>query len=278
MNKIAWVTDTASGCIIGEKDVFVVPMGVILNEQHYKDQAELSVEAFYDLLKEYGDGAKTTQPNFQEIHDVYAEIERLGYTHVIAIHPSSKLTGSFQSSVIASQEVNVTSAVIDSKIGSYPMKAMIEAGKAMNAEGQSFDTIVETLKGYAEDAVLILNPKNLNQMKKSGRVSKTQSFMAGLLNIHLVLQFEDGSIYPIDKVRTKKKVIDAVKHHVEKNIAAFKPQEICVVYGGDASEAVIYVEWLKATYPDINIVSEILVPVAGVHLGYGTIGIAWIKQ
>ncbi|WP_414054177.1 DegV family protein [Macrococcus equi] len=278
MNKIAWVTDTSSGLQIGEKDTFVVPMGVILNDKHYQDQAELSVEEFYQLLKEYGDGAKTTQPNFQAIHDVYEEIERSGYTHVIAVHPSSKLTGSFQSSVIASQEVNVTSAVIDSKIGSYPIKAMIEAGKKMNEEGKSFDEIVETIKRYVEDAVLILNPKNLNQMKKSGRVSKTQSLMAGLLNIHLVLQFEDGSIYPIDKVRTKKKVVEAIKKHVEKNIAEFRPQEICVVYGGDEEEAEIYVEWLQATYPDIHIVSEILVPVAGVHLGYGTIGISWIKK
>ncbi|MCE4955904.1 DegV family protein [Macrococcoides caseolyticum] len=278
MNKIAWVTDTASGLQIGEKDTFVVPMGVILNEKHYQDQAELSVEKFYNLLKEYGDGAKTTQPNFQAIQDTFKEIEQKGYTHVIAVHPSSKLTGSFQSSVIASQEVNITSAVIDSKIGSYPMKAMIEAGKKMNEAGKSFEEIVETIKRYAEDAVLILNPKNLNQMKKSGRVSKTQSFMAGLLNIHLVLQFEDGSIYPIDKVRTKKKVVDAIKMHVEKNIAEFKPKEICVVYGGDKAEADIYIEWLQDTFPDINIVSEILVPVAGVHLGYGTIGISWIKR
>lgn len=278
MNKIAWVTDTASGCIVGEKDMFVAPMGLILNEVHYQDQTELSIEAFYDLLKQYGDGAKTSQPNFQAIHDMYEQIEKEGYTHVIAVHASSKLTGAFQSSVLASQEINVKSAVIDSKIGSYPIKAMIEAGKEMNEAGESFETIVETIKQYSEDAVLILNPKNLNQMKKSGRVSKTQSFMAGLLNIHLVLQFEDGSIYPIDKVRTKKKVIDAVKKHVEKNIAEFKPKEICVVFGGDKEEANIYIEWLKETYPDINIVSEILVPVAGIHLGYGTIGISWIKR
>lgn len=278
MNKIAWVTDTASGCEIGEQDTFVIPMGVILNDVHYQDQAELPVDKFYQLLKEYGDGAKTTQPNFQAIQDAFVEIQNQGYTHVIAVHPSSKLTGSYQSSVIASKEVKLTTAVIDSKIGSYPMKAMINAGKEMNAAGVPFEEIVSTLNQYAEDAVLILNPKNLSQMKKSGRVSKTQSIMAGLLNIHLLLQFEDGSIYPIDKVRTKKKVVDAVKKHVEKEITEFKPQEICVVYGGDKEEAEIYIDWLQEQYPDISITSEILVPVAGVHLGFGTIGISWIKR
>ncbi|UTH12129.1 DegV family protein [Macrococcoides canis] len=276
--KIAWITDTASGCTIGaHEDIFVIPMGVILNDKHYQDQAELSVEEFYRLLQQYGDGAKTTQPNFQALHEIYEHIEKLGYTHVIAIHPSSELTGSFQNSLKASQESSLISAVIDSRIGSYPMKAMINKGMDLFEEGHSFNEVVETLKSYTEDSVLFLQPKNLSQMKKSGRVSKTQSVMAGLLNIQLILQFEDGKIYPIEKVRTKKKVIEAMKKCVDDALTTAQPKEICVVYGGDRSEADIYIDWLKEKYPEIHITDEILVPVAGVHLGYGTVGIGWIN-
>lgn len=276
--KVAWLTDTASGCIIdAHEDIFVVPMGVILNDQHYQDQAELSIEDFYKLLQQYGDGAKTTQPNFQALHDMYDHIESLGYTHVIAIHPSSELTGSFQNSVKASQESSLTCAVIDSRIGSYPMKAMINKGMGLFEEGLSFDAVVEQLKVYTEDAMLFVQPKNLNQMKKSGRVSKTQSIMAGLLNIQLILKFEDGKVYPIEKVRTKKKVIEAMKTCVAQALENSSPEEICVVYAGDRSEADLYIDWLKSTYPQSKIVDEILVPVAGVHLGYGTVGISWIN-
>lgn len=276
--KVAWLTDTASGCIIdAHEDIFVVPMGVILNDQHYQDQAELSIEDFYKLLQQYGDGAKTTQPNFQALHDMYDHIESLGYTHVIAIHPSSELTGSFQNSVKASQESSLTCAVIDSRIGSYPMKAMIHKGMALFEEGLSFDAVVEQLKVYTEDAMLFVQPKNLNQMKKSGRVSKTQSIMAGLLNIQLILKFEEGKVYPIEKVRTKKKVIEAMKTCVAQALENSTPEEICVVYAGDRSEADLYIDWLKSTYPQSKIVDEILVPVAGVHLGYGTVGISWIN-
>lgn len=276
--KVAWITDTASGCKIGaHEDLFVVPMGVILNDKHYQDQEELSVEEFYHLLQQYGDGAKTTQPNFQALHEIYEQIEKLGYTHVIAIHPSSELTGSYQNSLRASQDVSLISAVIDSRIGSYPMKAMIDKGMALLEDGYSFNEVVEKLKAYTEDTVLFLQPKNLSQMKKSGRVSKTQSFMAGLLNIQLILQFEEGKIYPVEKVRTKKKVIEAMKRCVEDRLRTAQPKEICVVYAGDRNEADIYIEWLKENYPDIHITDEILVPVAGVHLGYGTVGIGWIN-
>lgn len=169
--KVAWITDTASGCKIGaHEDLFVVPMGVILNDKHYQDQEELSVEEFYRLLQQYGDGAKTTQPNFQALHEIYEQIEKLGYTHVIAIHPSSELTGSYQNSLRASQDVSLISAVIDSRIGSYPMKAMIDKGMALLEDGYSFNEVVEKLKAYTEDTVLFLQPKKFKSDEKKAGV------------------------------------------------------------------------------------------------------------
>ena len=276
--KVAWLTDTASGILLDEHpDIYVVPMGVMLNEVHYTDQVDITTERFYELLQQYGDGAKTTQPNFQSIQETYELIQSKGYTHVIAVHPSSALTGSFQSSTIASKEVDLVTTVIDSKIGSYPIKAMIYKGISLLETGQSYEDVVEQVEKYADDAILFLQPKNLSQLKKSGRVSKAQSLLAGILNIQLILKFEDGKIYPIDKVRTKKKVFEGMKKHISEEINVFKPSEISVIYAGDLEEGNQYTNWLKETYPDINIVTEILVPVAGVHTGYGTIGIGWIK-
>lgn len=276
--KVAWLTDTASGILLDEHpDIYVVPMGVMLNEVHYTDQVDITTERFYELLQQYGDGAKTTQPNFQSIQETYELIQSKGYTHVIAVHPSSALTGSFQSSTIASQEVELVTTVIDSKIGSYPIKAMIYKGIALLEAGQTYDAVVEQITKYTDDAVLFLQPKNLSQLKKSGRVSKAQSLLAGILNIQLILKFVDGKIYPIDKVRTKKKVFEGMKKHISEAIETFKPSEIAVIYAGDFEESKQYTAWLSETFPDINVVTEILVPVAGVHTGYGTIGISWIK-
>lgn len=57
--KVAWLTDTASGCIIdAHEDIFVVPMGVILNDQHYQDQAELSIEDFINYYSSMVMGRK----------------------------------------------------------------------------------------------------------------------------------------------------------------------------------------------------------------------------
>lgn len=276
--KVAWLTDTASGILLDEHpDIYVVPMGVMLNEVHYTDQVDITTERFYELLQQYGDGAKTTQPNFQSIQETYELIQSKGYTHVIAVHPSSALTGSFQSSTIVSKEVDLVTTVIDSKIGSYPIKAMIYKGISLLETGQSYEDVVEQVEKYADDAILFLQPKNLSQLKKSGRVSKAQSLLAGILNIQLILKFEDGKIYPIDKVRTKKKVFEGMKKHISEEIETFKPSEIAVIYAGDFEESKQYTAWLSETYPDINVVTEILVPVAGVHTGYGTIGIGWIK-
>ncbi len=280
MSKLAWLVDTAAGFTQEEIDkypLFVVPMGVIINGTHYVDQQELSTERFYELLNQYGEGAKTTQPNFQSMLEAYEEIKKQGYDEVIAVHPSSELTGSYQNSVAASSEVDIRSAVIDSRIGAFPYKKMVLEGMKAVEEGKTFEEVVELVESFPVKAQLLLQPKSLQQLRKSGRLSASQSFLAGLLNIQLILHFEDGKVMPFEKVRTKKKVFERMMAVASENINKFGLTEISVMNAGDKEEAKKYTSALKELYPELLIHEEPLVPVAGVHTGYGTVGIGWLR-
>ncbi|KAA1042404.1 DegV family protein [Macrococcus equipercicus] len=279
MTKLAWLVDTAAGFTEEETaqyPLFVVPMGVIINGTHYVDQQELSTERFYELLNEYGEGAKTSQPNFQSMLEAYEAIKQEGYDAVIAVHPSSELTGSYQNSVAASKEVDIQSAVIDSKIGAYPYKKMVLEGMKAAEDGRSFDDVVQLVESFPPKAQLLLQPKNLHQLKRSGRVTASQSFLAGLLNIQLILHFEEGKVAPFEKMRTKKKVFERLIAIASENIENHQLTEIAVMNAGDLEQAKKYVEALQALHPELLIHEERLVPVAGVHTGYGTVGIGWL--
>lgn len=280
MTKIAWLVDTSAGFTneeIEKYPLFVVPMGVILNNQHYVDHFELPTNEFYEKLKVYGEGAKTTQPNLQSIMDMYEQIEKAGFTHLISVHPSSKLTGSYQNSVAASKESSLTTAVIDSRTGSYPEKKMILNSIVMIEKGQSFDEAVSYLNEATKKSKLYLQPKSMQQMKKSGRVSASQSFMASLLNIQLILELTEGVVIPLEKIRTKKKVFNRLVEIVEQGVRQSGVTEIAVLHAGDYEEASRYAEAIQEKLPNLKIVREPLVPVAGVHTGYGTVGIGWIE-
>ncbi|TDM12217.1 DegV family protein [Macrococcus lamae] len=280
MEKLAWLVDTAAGFTdeeIERHPLFIVPMGVILNGTHYVDQEELSTQRFYELLNKHGEGAKTTQPNFQSMLETYEAIKQDGYDSVIAVHPSGELTGSFQNSVAASSEVDIKSTVIDSRIGAFPYKQMVVEGMKAAEAGKSFDEIVELVKTFPEKGQLLLQPKSLHQLRRSGRLTASQSFLAGLLNIQLVLHFEDGKVMPLEKVRTKKKVMERMLAVVDENIAEHQLTEISVMHAGDIEEARKYMEAIKERHPALTIYEEPLVPVAGVHTGYGTVGIGWLS-
>ncbi|WJP98104.1 DegV family protein [Macrococcus bovicus] len=278
MEKIAFITDSASGFGIHEHpDVYVVPMGVVLNNQEYVDYIDIQTDEFYDKLQTYGDGAKTFQPSRQKFHETYQKIVDSGYTHVIAIHATQEMTGTYESSEMASREFDIESTVINSKIGDYPERRMIEEGVKAAEAGIPYEEIVQRIKDFTKDPVLMIYPKNLNQLKNSGRVSKSQGIIAGILNIQLILDFEDGKLYPIEKIRSKKKALSFIHGKLESRIEQDNPSKIGVSYAGEHSEADQLIAWLKERYPEKTIEKYPLVHVAGVHTGFGTIAIGWIK-
>ena len=89
------------------------------------------------------------------------------------------------------------------------------------------EEIVPPLKKITENSELSFIPSNLNQLHKSGRVSGTQVFLSNLLNIKVVISFEDGKPVMKEKVRAnkraKKYVTDLLRSDMEK--ASFRKSQ-----------------------------------------------------
>src|SRR5699024_2915475 len=103
---------------------------------------DATVGEIYEKLNVSGEGAKTSQPTIGEFIQVYEEIEQdESYEAVVAIHASSELTGSYQSSLSASKECSKPVLVIDSSTGSYPLHKMIE----LAVESRESDETLEAL-------------------------------------------------------------------------------------------------------------------------------------
>src|SRR5699024_4945708 len=136
--------------------------------------------------------------------DLYEKL-RQEYDCGIAIHASGELTGTYHSSVMAAEETGFSVEVIDSRIGNYALGKMIRNGLALEARGESYEAIVARMREYPALAEMYLLPSSLDQLKKSGRVSKGQAILASLLNINLLLGFDDGKVVVVDKVRSKRR-------------------------------------------------------------------------
>ncbi|WP_017473702.1 DegV family protein [Amphibacillus jilinensis] len=280
MKKIAWITDSTCGLsqeFIDKHKIHVLPMIVNINNISYREDIDITKDEVYTLLKKHGEGAKTSQPPYGEFVQLYEELKE-NYDVGIAIHASSQLTGTYQSSISASEMQGFNVEVIDSKIGSYALGKMIEKGLEMESNGKSFEDIVAKLKQYPDQTEMYLLPQSLEQLKRSGRVSTTQTVFANLLNINLILKFENGKVIVDDKIRSKKK---AIRHLFQKIEDAYKNgdlKELGVMHAGALEQAQQWQRDLKEIYQNLKVKVEPLVPVAGVHTGYGTMAISWLKE
>lgn len=281
MKKIAVVTDSASGVDQAYKekhDVKVLPMSVIINGVAYRDGIDATTGEIYDMLKESGEGAKTSQPTIGEFMEIYEALEADDdYEAVIAIHASSELTGTYQSSLSASEGMSKPVYVIDSRIGSYPMKQMVEHAVEARESEKNIEEVVEEIREMTEQAQLYLLPQSFNQMRKSGRISASQSMLASVLNIHLRLEFDDGKVVVGEKLRTKKKIFNAVLANLEAHVKEDSVKTLGIVHAGSSSLVDEWQRKIEERLPQVDLVVEPLVTVAGVHTGHGTVGFGFTK-
>lgn len=280
MKKFAWITDSTCGLseeFIKENNIFVVPLSVILNDKVYKEDIDISKEQFYDRLRESGIDAKTSQPalgNFIELYNYLKEKYDCG----IAIHASSQLTGTYNSSIQASNQTAFPVEVIDSKIGAYALGKMIKNGIELVKKGKTYKEIVDVLKGYPKQTEMYLLPANFEQLRRSGRVSTSKAVFASLLKINLLLRFQEGKVIIEDKIRTKRKAKERLFQIIKDAIDQHALKEICILHAGVKEKAVAWKEDLEKIHQNVSIKTEVLVPVAGVHTGYGTMAVSWLRE
>lgn len=278
MKKYAWITDSTCGLskeFIEANNIFVLPLSVLVNGVSYKDDIELTKDEFYEKLKVHGEGASTSQPAFGEFIKLYEKL-KTEYDCGIALHASSELTGTYQSSVVASKQIGFPVEVIDSKIGSYALGKMISIGLELEQQGKSYKEIVATLREYPNQTEMYLLPESMEQLKRSGRVSTTQAVFASLLNINLLLRFEDGKVIVAEKIRTKKRAERRIFQIIAEAVETHQLKEISVIHAGVKERALKWKEDLEDIHKQIIVKIETLVPVAGVHTGYGTMAVSWL--
>lgn len=282
MKKLAIVTDTASGITteFAEKfDIKVLPMTVIIDGVAYREGIDATTEEIYEKLSVSGEGAKTSQPTIGEFIEVYDEIEQNpDYDAVIAIHASSDLTGTYQSSLSASQECTKPVSIIDSSRGSYPLYKMIEAAIESRETDESLEALTTRIKEISKNSQLYILPKSFNQLRKSGRVSASQSMLATLLNIQLQLEFDGGKIVIGEKVRTRRKMSQLLLSKLDRHVDEDGVKTIAILYAGAKSLTDEWASMLKERFHSIELVFQPFVPVAGVHTGHGTIAFSYIKD
>ena len=118
MEKIAIVTDNscdASDAELAELGVECVHLRVIRPDgTHFPDDnTPDNIEAFYDYIVDCDELPSTSMPPLLDFAQLYTDLSLAGYTHVISLHISSRMSGTVHTARMAAESAPIPVEVID---------------------------------------------------------------------------------------------------------------------------------------------------------------------
>ncbi|HEY2491833.1 MAG TPA: DegV family protein [Paenibacillus sp.] len=277
MKSIAWVTD--STCTIDPEfarnhHIYIAPLRLVFGDECYKETIDITNDEVYQKLALH-EKAGSSQPPIGEFVELYESLKGK-YDEIIAIHCSSKLSGTYETSMQAAEMAETKVIGIDSNVGAFPLREMILKGVELQQKGHSALEIKQEIQYMIDHMEFFLIPASLQQLHRSGRVSGTQLVISNLLRIHLIIRFDKGKIIVQEKIRTfkkaKQKLMDYMKVDLE------KMKSICIMHANNISEAKEIEKEIAVHSPHLKVEIMTFIPVVGILAGEGTIGLSWINK
>ncbi|MFC0525404.1 DegV family protein [Pontibacillus salicampi] len=259
-------------------NIHMVPLSVTIGNETYREEIDLSADDFFDMVRGAEELPKTSQPSIGYITEKLEELAQ-DYDAVVAIHLSSGISGTYQSTVSAGDMVEELDVhVFDSEISCMAQGFYVLEAADMANNGATAEQIMERLHQMKHTVQAYFMVDDLTHLQRGGRLSGTQAFVGSLLQVKPVLHFLDTKIVPFEKIRTRKKALKRVKGLFEEEAQEGDPMRATIIHANREMDAQEIVTELQSKYPNVEFIVSYFGPVIGTHLGEGAIGIGWYKQ
>ena len=256
-----------------------VPLTVRFGDKEYLDGVELSKHQFYEMLVESDELPTTSQATPAAFADCFEAVASAGDSAVV-ITLSSKLSGTYQSAVLAAEEYpNI--CVVDSQSVAIGTGVLAQYAVELAQQGMGAEEIAQVLTHQREKVCVVALLDTLEYLKKGGRISKTVAFAGGVLNIKPVVTIQDGAVALIGKARGSRNGNNLLVEKINQAGGVDFDRPVLLGYTG-LSPALLekYVEDSKALWEKHvdQLDGCLLCSVIGTHVGPGAVAVAFFKK
>lgn len=272
-----------------QRDIKYICFHYELDGKQYPDDLgqTMPFEDFYSAMTNGAD-TRTSQINEAEFEAYFEPFLKEG-KDIIHLCLSSGITGVINSANIAKEMLaekypDRKIYIVDSLAASSGFGLLMDKLADLRDEGKSID---ELYKWTEENKLKMQHwffTSDLTFFVKGGRVTKTAGFVGGILNICPLLHVDyQGKLIPKYKIRTKKKVIEAIveqmKLHAEDELdysdKCYISQSACY------EDAKAVADLVEKTFPKLK--GKVLInnigTTIGSHTGPGTVALFyWGKE
>ena len=214
MKKIKIITDSTSYITkeyARENDVSIVPLSYTFDGITEKERFPGEFDDFFKKLSSTDLFPTTSQP---AVGDFLLEFERAfneGYDEIIAILLSSKVSGTYNSSLLAKNMLgDERITIIDSLQSISNLRFLVEDAIDMVREGNTMEEVVKYIEDKKHNMSIYITVDTLEYLKRGGRLNSLQATIGSVLNIKPILELKEGELKLLERVRGKNKAINGI--------------------------------------------------------------------
>ena len=279
MSKVGLVCDSTQDLepqYLASRDIRMVPLTVFFGDEAYLDWVDMRPESFYLRLADSRLLPKTSQPTPARFAAAFREMAEEGCTSIVSIHLTSKLSGTYESAMIAAKEAPIPVHVIDTLLVSQALGLVVKAAADARDAGADVDEVVEVTNRTAATTELFFVLETLDYLVKGGRAGRAAGLAASVLDIKPVLRFVDGVIEPFKKSRGTGKAFAELAAFVAADSGRTGPHRLTLLHACAPERVAALERAVLDAGADVEVEGTGLVgAVVGTYAGPGAVGLAY---
>ncbi len=254
----------------------VIPMTIRFGEEEFVHGVDITNEQFYRRLLDCQELPTTSQVSPFQFGEVFRQAVEAGDS-VVAITLSSKLSGTYQSAVMAAADFPGRVFVVDSTSVSVGTSILAELALELAQKGLDAEAVAAELTAQRENICIVAMLDTLKYLQMGGRISKTTAIAGDLLGIKPVVGMGDGAVQVLGKARGIKQANSQLIQQIEANHPdPSKP----LLLGYTGLEDTLLQKFLQDSgtlwpqHPPTTLIGSVV----GTHVGPGAVAAAFFRS
>lgn len=275
--KVRMIVDSTTDLAPGLREqVEIIPLSLRFGTKEYTQGVDLTNEQFYDMLGQCSDLPTTSQPTPLAFEDKYREVVEAGDTAVV-VTVSGRLSGTFQSAIIAAEDFEGKIFVVDSRSVAIGTGILVQEGLRLIDQGHSAGEVFNRLIALRDKVQVYALLDTLEYLKRGGRISSAVALAGGLLSIKPIICVKDGRVEMAGKARGAKQGAAQLLSAMD-TLGVDESKPILLGYTGQSRAALDKFIQDNAARWGEDVPSAIVGSVVGVHAGPGAIAAAFFSK
>ena len=270
------ITDSMSDILPQEAQrlgVRVAPLQVRFGETSYDDGIDIEPAAFYQMLREAQELPKTNQVAPAVFESLFAQALSTGES-VLCITGSSRLSGTYQSAMLARQSVGGDRVfVVDSRSASLGEALLVYEAVHRSALGADAPSLAATLESLVARQALVGQVAQLKYLVMGGRLPAVAGHVGAALSLRPLLRMADGRLEALGVCRGARKSMEWFAGQLRKMPP--DSQYPLILASADERETLAALrDYLRADDTRTMDIGCVI----GAHTGPGCLAMAWIPR